>query len=741
MKKWMVVLVMCCLISLPASAALTHQYPFDTDASDVVGTADGTLLGAASVSDGSLQLSGSDSYMSMDGSVIALNGYTDVTLEIWYTPAEGEVNTGFTMLAFFGDSDNTDPQEGIGTDYLFMSTARGDDVSKCAICLGDVEPWTAEDGVTGTEYDDFVQHHMVATLSATEIGMFLDGIDLGTDTLAVHGDIDNTAGAAGISQVLAWLGKGGYGGDPEWVGTIQEFRIYDNVLSAPAVVLNSELGPDKFQACVLDEMTPANAAPSVQRDPTSLSWASSGITVSEYQVYISTDPNLADPNQAITEGVGVADYVTTDVTQDVSGLTPNKVYYWRVDTIEDGTGTRYIGPMYSFTTVPATVVIVEEPQNVLVDSGTNASFTVTTGSPSATFYEWHKEGVTDALPEGGKYQNVDSDTLTVVGVTPADEGQYFCKVSNALPSEDETEHAYLWTKRLMGHWKLDGDLLDSVRETVADASIHDGNMVASEQWINPDPEGDDGPTINQPSNGDPNYVDEVGYGVAPIIGSNAMRFTNNGDHVEIPDAGFFNFYPMGMTVSFWIRYDSQPAWRVSLGKLDAAARADTGAGWLFGKAPGDPAVFIVENPNNTLTSTDAVDAADGEWHMMTTTYDPADTTIRLFVDGDEEVSTDADLSEAPLAVLPLAFGGLPYENSIDGAIDDVKIYSYARTPTEIATEYTNVRTDAFVCVEDPENPLGAVDINNDCRVNLEDVAEIALKWLECQRIPVEDCLL
>ena len=47
--------------------------------------------------------------------------------------------------------------------------------------------------------------------------------------------------------------------------------------------------------------------------------------------------------------------------------------------------------------------------------------------------------------------------------------------------------------------------------------------------------------------------------------------------------------------------------------------------------------------------------------------------------------------------------------------------------------------DAWVCVEDPEDPLGAFDTNGDCRINLTDFAEFALAWLKCQRVPDTAC--
>jgi len=46
-----------------------------------------------------------------------------------------------------------------------------------------------------------------------------------------------------ISPNLAYLAKGGYSGDPEWIGQIEEFNIYNCVLSACEIAANYAKGP------------------------------------------------------------------------------------------------------------------------------------------------------------------------------------------------------------------------------------------------------------------------------------------------------------------------------------------------------------------------------------------------------------------------------------------------------------------------------------------------------------------
>ena len=205
----------------PGTDNLKHLYTFDDGtASDSVGGADGTLVGGAAVVDGALVTSAQDQWMEMPGSVSEMNTYEEVSIVAWYTPKAG-ANTGYHMLAYFGDSVG-----GYGSNGLFFSPARGDNVSRGAISCGNTSaPWSAETGVNGTEYDDGKPHLAVATINAKKIAYYHDGKLCGSAVLSEANKI------SAISTNFAYLAKGGYTGDPEWIGAIQEFRIYNKALT------------------------------------------------------------------------------------------------------------------------------------------------------------------------------------------------------------------------------------------------------------------------------------------------------------------------------------------------------------------------------------------------------------------------------------------------------------------------------------------------------------------------------
>jgi len=217
-----------------APVAPVHSYTFeDGTANDSVGDAHGFLVDAVVV-DGAMVTTAQDQWMEMPGDMIAMNTYPEVTIEAWYTPEAG-ANTGWSMLGYFGDSVND-----LGSNGYFMTSARGDDKSRAAISIGDeATPWASESGADGPEYDDGLLHHMVSTINATDITLYIDGVLIASTPLAEHNMI------SGISQNFAYLAKGGYGGDPEWIGAIDEFNIYNKALSAAQIAVNYAAGPVK----------------------------------------------------------------------------------------------------------------------------------------------------------------------------------------------------------------------------------------------------------------------------------------------------------------------------------------------------------------------------------------------------------------------------------------------------------------------------------------------------------------
>jgi hypothetical protein len=234
----------------PGTENLTHSWTFnDETANDYVGGANGTLKGNAVIDEGSLLTIAANSWLELPAGQIALNTYDEVTIETWYIPISA-ANTNYTMLAFFGKTQNS-----LGVDYYFITSARGDDMSRAGISCGVYSsPWNGESKANGPEIDDGELHHMVSTLSSTDITLYIDG------ALQASTPLDTNNAIALISPDSAYLAKGGYTGDPTWIGEILEFNIYNKALSADEVLFQFYKGastsigepetsalPDKFR--------------------------------------------------------------------------------------------------------------------------------------------------------------------------------------------------------------------------------------------------------------------------------------------------------------------------------------------------------------------------------------------------------------------------------------------------------------------------------------------------------------
>jgi len=116
-------------------------------------------MGDAEILNGSLQTLTLDSWMEMPGDSLALNEYDALSVVTWFKSIP-DGNTGFHMLASFGDTQNS-----IGVNYFYITPAREDDVSRAGISCGDAStPWASETFAEGSEIDDGELHQMVGII-------------------------------------------------------------------------------------------------------------------------------------------------------------------------------------------------------------------------------------------------------------------------------------------------------------------------------------------------------------------------------------------------------------------------------------------------------------------------------------------------------------------------------------------------------------------------------------------------
>ncbi len=223
-----------------AQATLIHQYTFnDGTANDSVGGANGTLVGGATITNGQLDLNGSNTqYVSLPAATIDISSYTAVSFSIWFTaPTTPAVNS--QLFAFGGD------YSGNGYGYIIANPNSGGSSPdyRTAISAGPTGTpgWQyGETSINGGLTSTIVgngQHQIVVTDNNSTLSIYLDG------TLKTSASIPSKNLLSGLSDSLAYIGKSVYSSDPGFAGSINEFDIYNNALSATDVANAYAAGP------------------------------------------------------------------------------------------------------------------------------------------------------------------------------------------------------------------------------------------------------------------------------------------------------------------------------------------------------------------------------------------------------------------------------------------------------------------------------------------------------------------
>lgn len=211
----------------PGEYSLKHSYTFDegtvmdTIVYDQVGDADGIIKGGT-IAEGAYTAATDGDNIELPAADIAINTYTEITLEGYIY--SGVDNTGANMMAYFGGSENN-----LGGNGYFFTPDRSSE-SRSAISCGNLTaPWSAEQGVTGSPVSVGEKHHVVSVLTNSSIKWYIDG------ALSGEAEVSGDNSISALSNANAWLCKGGYIGDPTWLGTIDEFNIYEGELDAATI--------------------------------------------------------------------------------------------------------------------------------------------------------------------------------------------------------------------------------------------------------------------------------------------------------------------------------------------------------------------------------------------------------------------------------------------------------------------------------------------------------------------------
>ena len=427
-----------------------------------------------------------------------------------------------------------------------------------------------------------------------------------------------------------------------------------------------------------------------------------------YDVYMGLDAaEVADGDPSALASAG-----QTAVSYDPGLLAYDTEYFWRVETtvrMDDPNQTLVITPgsVWSFTTLSSLPTITQQPANVIAEAGQTAEFTIAVESIKPASYQWYKSAdrANDTFDDDVLVSGATLATLTLSAVSAADEGYYYCKVSN--PSLAYSDAASLGVKREVAHWTLGQSDFDAANELYLDTVGGYHARVRTAGHVPAFVDGAAAPVIDGAVAFDPNT-----YGVVSLL--NPSVYTDR------------------MTLSAWIKWDGGPLNEFGNVILQKGTVYET---WMWSlklrQSGGNMAgVRFYNNFGYTVQTGNLIES--NVWTHVCAIWDG--TAIRVYING---VLAGTDTSGA-MGTDTLGDLHIASSDDFPGALDDIRIFNTAFDLTEIALQLYGPVSGKSVCVNPNDPILLAYDFNKNCVVDLADFAVMASHWMECYLVP--DCI-
>ena len=279
-------------------------YSFEGNADNAFGSANGTVSGTPAYKDGkvgkAIELNGTNSYVTLPAAH-PLSSYNQITVSTWVNWKGGNQ---WQRIFDFGNGTNQ---------YMFLSPRSGNNTLRFAIKNGG-----GEQIVQTSQLAENTWVHVAVTLGNGTAKLYVNGVEQASANVSIK--------PSDFKPTLNYIGKSQFS-DPLLSGMLDEFRIYDHVLSADEILQlannTAPQGDNSLLAYLLDK-----AAVLDFKLYTESSWQAVAAAVENAKV-LATNANQAAIDASAAQLQSALDALMwMDVSASVDPSTPSGKNGW-----------------------------------------------------------------------------------------------------------------------------------------------------------------------------------------------------------------------------------------------------------------------------------------------------------------------------------------------------------------------------------------------------------------------------
>lgn len=407
-----------------------------------------------------------------------------------------------------------------------------------------------------------------------------------------------------------------------------------------------------------------------------------------------------DPENLVYRGLQPVEDTDYDPAADGVTLEPDRVYYWRIDESfgDSGIGdpNTVVGLVWSFKSLRTIPDILKQPADMASVKGVDVIFAMDvynpeTGDDSGLSYAWKKVGEEGVISTESR--------LILPSVTSADEGAYYCTVSNATGSRD-SETAMLDIIQEVVLWTFS----EGAGTVASDSSGNgiDGTVAGSVIWVPDGGRAGDG-AIHIP-----------GIDGATVLATNVDLSGKPVNDVFVGTSSW--------TINMWIKPTTTPGNSMlgGFGRCDFVQDGPQDERYL-----NTWGVNLEFQPGGNDGFWPGGNLGQGAWKMLTVTYDGVSKTCVMYIDaqqiGTRSYNALADVLEKSFKVGPA--GRIAWADPtvpIDALFDEFCVYDGAVSAKDVQYLYSG-----STC-----NAIPVMDFDGDCVVGLSDLLILLQNWME-----------